>query len=337
MAAGRFGKTGNLVKIEELISKDKSFNKDDIYEGLWDSAKYNGEIYAVPFAANNLAIYYNKDHFKEAGINPNEIVTWEDLLEAAKKLTNKDRFGFQVPLGNGEWTVWTWQTFLWQAGGEFLTFPKYDNVEFNSKAGEAALQFWVDLVNKHKVANFSEPGAGYKTDQFVAGKVSMMINGPWNYKALEKAKEERGLNYGAFIMPKAGKYAVDGKGRNATNIGGEDLYIFKSNNEKEMAVWEFAKFCMSSDFQVDWAIKTGYLPVSKSALESDAYQEFLKTSDFIAAYSNQMQYGKARPSIPNYGKISSNLGKEIEKALYMKSDVSKALERAAKYTKKQLK
>ena len=89
---------------------------------------------------------------------------------------------------------------------------------------------------------------------------------------------------------------------------------------------------MSADFQVEWAIKTGYLPVSKSAAADAKYQDFLKENEFIKTYSDQMQYGKARPSIPEYVKISEYLGKEIEKTLYNKQDAKTSLERAAKYT-----
>ena len=333
---GQLAKTGNLVKIEDLIKSDSSFDKNDVYQGLWDVSTYKGEIWTVPFSANNLGLYYNKKHFKEAGIDPQSIKTWDDLLAVSKKLTKADRMGFQVPLGNSEWTVWTWQTLLWQAGGEFLSEVS-DKAAFNTAAGINALQFWTDLVQKEKVASFSEPDAGYKTDDFLAGRVSMMINGPWNYGTLEDASKNSGFEYGVIMLPSAGKYAVDGKGRNATNIGGENLFLFKSNADRESAAWKFSKFIMSGDFQVDWAIKTGYLPVSKSAAANTQYQDFLKENEFIKTYSDQMQFGKARPSIPEYVKISEYLGKEIEKTLYNKQDAKTSLERAATYTNDLLK
>jgi multiple sugar transport system substrate-binding protein len=334
---GQMAKTGKLVKVQDLIDADSSFDKNDIYDGLWGVSTYQGEIWTVPFSANNLGLYYNKKHFKEAGINPDSIKTWDDLLSAAKKLTNDDRYGFQVPLGKNEWTVWTWQTLLWQANGEFLTVPKYKTAVFDSEAGVNALQFWTDLVHKYKVANFSEPDTGYKTDDFLAGRVSMMINGPWNYGVLKEAASETGFEYGVIMLPKAGSYAAYGNGRRATNIGGENLFIFKSTPEEEKASWEFSKYLMSHEFQVDWAMKTGYLPVSKSSNEDPKYKAFLDENEFIKVYADQMQYGKARPSVPEYGKISTRLGKEIEKALYKKSTAQKALINASKYANRLLK
>jgi multiple sugar transport system substrate-binding protein len=89
------------------------------------------------------------------------------------------------------------------------------------------------------------------------------------------------------------------------------------------------KFLMSADFQVDWAMNTGYLPVSKSAANSPRYQEFLQANPFIKAYNDQMPVGKTRPSIPQYPALSQTLGKYLEAALYGKLSSQEALDKAA--------
>ncbi len=297
---GMLAEADVLVAAEDYIKKDRKFKKSDIYPGLWEVSKHKGKIYTVPFEANCLGIYYNKKHFKEAGIKKLP-KTWNQFYAAAKKLTTKKRYGFQVPIGTNEWTVWTWQTLLWQAGGEFLN-KKKTAPAFNSKAGVTAIKFWKKMID-NKVANFSEPDAGYKTDEFEAGKISMMINGPWNLMRLKDNKD-----LGIFFLPKKKRYA--------TNIGGENLFIFKTTKAKEKASWEFAKWIMSADFQVEWTMKTGYLPVSKSAAKAPKYKAFLKKNPNVAVYVDQMKYGKARPSVPAYNEISAALGKQLEQALY---------------------
>jgi multiple sugar transport system substrate-binding protein len=314
-------RTGKLVKVQDYINKDKAFNAKDIPAGLWGLCKYNGEIYGVPFDANNLAIYYNKKIFKDAGVDPAKIVTWADLRAAAKKLTKQGQYGFQVPQGQGEWLVWTWMTGLWQAGGEFLG-DNNTKVKFNSKAGADAIQLWYDMVNVDKSSYFSEPGAGYKPDDFIAGRVAMMINGPWNFPVLEKAKKEAGLDYGAIFLPKNKK--------NATNLGGENMYIFKSNKTKEDAAWKFSKYIMSPDFQADWSMTAGYLPVSTSTLNNPAYKKFLADNPFIKTYADQVKYGLGRPPIAEYDAISAIVGKSLEKVLYGKQSAKDALDEAAK-------
>lgn len=325
---GFFAEAGVLAPVEDFIKNDPSFNKDDVYEGLWELGTYKGKIYTAPFDTNNLAIYYNKELFKEAGLDPEaymgKALTWEEFRELAKKLTKDkdgdgkiDQYGFMVPFGRLEWTVWTWEVFLWSAGGELLTEDQSKPI-FASEAGIKALQYWVDLVYKDKVAKLSEANAGYKLDDFFAGRVAMMINGPWNFPVL---KSEGWLEKtGVMLMP----YDK----RIATNIGGENLFIFKTTPEREKAAWEFAKFVMSPEFQVPWALKTGYLPVCKSALENPEYKKFLEENVFIKIYVENLQYGKARPPVPQYPEMSAAIGQAIEAALLQKKDPETALKEA---------
>jgi multiple sugar transport system substrate-binding protein len=324
---GRLAASGKLLSAQDFMEVDKSFNRDDIYDGLLKSGFYDGKIFTVPFEANCLGMYYNKKHFRDAGIEKIP-ENWEEFMQTAVKLTvdadengQPERFGFLMPLGTEEWTVWTWQTFLWQAGGDIISRDGKELV-FHESPGVNALQFWVDLVHKYKCAVFSARNAGYKIDPFISGKVSMMINGPWNYPVLSEQNE---VEYGSFKLP------MDE--RRSTNIGGENLFIFRSNPDKEEASWKFAKFVMSEKFQVDWAIKTGYLPVSRRAAASDGYIDFLESNPFIKTYVDSMEFGMARPAIKNYSRISKRIGHAIEKALYRQMPPREALKEAYENSK----
>jgi multiple sugar transport system substrate-binding protein len=318
MNTGQMAKTGKLVKIDDFLKNDSSFDKSDIYPGLWEGGSYKGTVWTFPFAANNVALYYNKDHFKKAGLDPNGLKTWQDLKAYAKKLTTKDQYGLELSIGTGEWlTFSTLLPFLWQAGGD-LVASDGDKAVFNSQAGVEALEYLSSLVNDEKCAKWSEIGAGYKIDNFVAGRVSMMICGPWNLGAL---KSQNNVTYGAIFLPK-GKV-------NATDLGGENLYLFKSNESREKAAWELCKFIASADFQVDWAMSTGYLPISKSAANNLKYREFLNGNDFIKTFSDQMQYAKARPGIPAYQKVSDAFSKAADLVFYKKKSAKEALDAAA--------
>ena len=312
-----------LTPFDDLIAGDKTFQQDDIFPGLWEASTINGKIYSIPFETNNLAVYYNRDLFEKAGIKEPP-KTWDELAEAAQKLTadldgdgKTDRYGLQLPLGKNEWTVWTWQTFLWQAGGEFYD-PAAKKVVFNTKAGAVALDFWINLIDKG-VASFSEPEAGYKIGDFLAGRVAMMINGPWNLGELQAQSQIQ--NYGSFPLPK-NKTA-------ATNIGGEHIALLSDSPKKAKAAWEFVKYLVSPEFQVDWSIKTGYIPISSQAIESKEYQDFLQKNPFMSTFANQMKVGRARPAIAKYTRYSSILGRALEKALYKKTTPPKALDQAA--------
>lgn len=326
MNTGQMAKTGKLVKIDDFLKNDSSFDKTDIYPGLWEGGSYKGSVWTFPFAANNVALYYNKDHFKAAGLDPNGLKTWQDLKAYAKKLTTKDRYGLELSIGTGEWlTFSTLLPFLWQAGGDLVTSDG-DKAVFNSQAGVEALEYLSSLVNDEKCAKWSEVGAGYKIDNFVAGRVSMMICGPWNLAAL---KSQNNVKYGAIFLPKGKAYATD--------LGGENLYLFKTNKDREKAAWELCKYIASADFQVDWAMSTGYLPISKSAANNPKYKEFLKDNDFVKIFSDQMQHAKARPGIPAYQKVSDSFSKAADLVFYKKKSAKVALDAAAKKATRYLK
>ncbi len=325
MNTGQMAKTGKLVKIQELIDADQNFDKNDVYQGLWDGGSYDGSVWTFPFAANNVALYYNKKHFEEAGLNPAGLKTWDDLVAYAGKLTGDDRVGLEVSIGTGEWmTFSTLLPFLWQAGGKFIS-EDGKTILFNSEAGVRALEFLASLVNEHKVAKWSEVGAGYKIDNFLAGRVSMMICGPWNLGALKKQDK---VEYGAIMLPKDKIFATD--------LGGENLYLFKSDAEREKAAWELCKFIASTEFQVDWAIATGYLPISKSAAADPRYQTFLAENPFVRTFSEQMQYAMARPSVPGYQKVSDEFSKAADLVFYGKMSAQDALDKAAQKSKRYL-
>jgi multiple sugar transport system substrate-binding protein len=318
METGRMAKTGKLVKVEALLNKDPSFDKADIYPALWEGGSYEGAVWTFPFSANNVGLYFNKDHFKEAGLDPSGLKTWEDLRNYAKKLTTDDHIGLELSIGTGEWlTFSTLLPFLWQAGGDFIAADGKEAV-FNSQAGIEAFEFLSGLVNQDKCAKWSEAGAGFKIDNFLAGRVSMMICGPWQMSALQA---QDNVNYGAISLPK-------NKVR-ATDLGGENLYLFKSKPSQEEAAWKLCKFITSAEFQVDWAIATGYLPISKSAANDPRYQSFLASNDFIKAFTDQMPDASARPALPAYQKVSDEFSKAADLVFYQKKSAREALNNAA--------
>jgi len=326
---GRLAEMGALVPVQDFMDDDPAFKPDEIFPVLWDASRYDGRIYSIPFDCNNLALFYNADHFEEAGLTEPPS-TWDDLLKTARKLTvDRDgdgvpeRYGFQLPLGRKEWAVWTWECFLWQAGGELLTEDLL-RPRFQEAPGVRALQFWLRL-SEGKGVSFSEMDAGYKLDDFLGGRVSMVINGPWNLRIL---KEQSRLRFGVAPLPRGA--------RQATNIGGENLFIFRSSPRKEKAAWEFARWAASAEFQRDWAIGTGYLPVNAAVLDDPAFAEYVTGNPAVGVFLDQMKTGRVRPPVAYYPELSNHLGSAIEKTLLKAVPPARALGEAAAAVEKQI-
>ena len=313
---GKLNQLGALLPLEDWL--DNSPIKSEIDPAMFGSMELDGHILSVPFATNNAAVFYRPSLFAEAGISTTP-ETWSELQTAAQKLTQDinndnrpDRYGIFLSLGKAEWTVFAWLPFIYSAGGDLLTGEQPDLV---NPGAIAALQLGADLV-KAKVAMLSPPERGYEIDNFIAGKAAMQITGPWTLTQLKSTK----IDYDVFPIPVAQKPAAV--------IGGENLFVFKTTPEREQASLRFLEYVLSEEFQTAWALATGYLPVNLKSQQSEAYQTFVQENPLLKVFLQQMEWAKSRPIIPEYSRISENLGRAIEASLLGKQTPQAALERS---------
>ncbi len=317
--------TGQLAQFDALLPLEdwlaRSSIKMEIDRAMFASMELDGHIYSIPFATNNTAIFYRPSLFEAAGIIKLP-ETWAELESAAEKLTKDtnndgriDRHGLSLSLGKGEWTVFAWLPFIFGAGGELINNNNLPNIV--NKGTIAALEFGRDLVN-NKLAILSAPERGYELDNFINGKVAMQVTGPWTLGQLRSTK----IDYGVFPIPKLT--------RNAAVIGGENLFLFKTNPKQEKAALRFLEYVLSEDFQTQWALKTGYLPINIKSQQSEEYQKFVKQNPAVKVFLEQMKYARSRPIIPKYSRLSENLGRAIEASLLNQKTPQSALSESQK-------
>ncbi|MEM7580508.1 MAG: ABC transporter substrate-binding protein [Mastigocoleus sp.] len=319
--------TGQLVELDALFPIDemleKSPVKSELDPALFGSMEYNGRLWSVPFATNNVAVFYRPSLFKAAGIT--EIPkNWQEFRQAAKKLTRDtngngkiDQHGIFLPLGKGEFTVFIWLPFMWTAGGEFINAEVQSPaaVDLTQNQGAvSALQLWQDLV-KDNSAILSAPERGFETNDFVKGKVAMQVTGPWTLTYITNDLSDG--DFGVFPIPT--------KEKPATSIGGENLFLFKTTPERQKAAFKFAEYVVSQEFQTEWALGTGYLPANLKSRQSQKYQQYLNQNPASKIFLEQMEYGRSRPIFPGYSRVSENIGRAMESVLLQKSSPQQAL------------
>ncbi len=311
--------TGKLNKLGVLLPLEDWFNnspiKAEVDPAMLDSMMLNGHILSIPFATNNTAIFYRPSLFKEVGITETP-KTWKALQEAAVKLTQDtnndgriDRHGIFLSLGKGEWTVFVWLPFIYSADGGLISNNQPNIVNSGTIK---ALQLGADLVTSNS-AMLSAPERGYEMDNFIAGKVAMQVTGPWTLGQLAAID----IDYDVFPIPVLEKPAAV--------IGGENLFVFKSNEKRERASKEFLEYVLSEEFQTTWALKTGYLPINLKSQQSTEYREYVQKNPVLDVFLSQMKFAKSRPIISNYTRLSENLGRAIEASLLGKETPEEAL------------
>ncbi|MEK8129283.1 extracellular solute-binding protein [Paenibacillus filicis] len=242
-----------------------------------NSAKLNGKYYAIPTAVRSLALFYNKDLFTKAGLDPNKPpATWEELVDYSKKLTERDKNGQLVVEGftfqtNSQLPHWYRDTLLQQAGGKDVSEDRRKILWNETPAGLEAFSYLVDFGVKHKV------GAKdfYTNDitAFKGGFAALSVDGSFQLGGL--AKDSPNLNYAIAPLPsyKDKKAAPASYWANAItkNVSGKKLE----------AATEFLKFLTSKEVQEQWAEKVGELPAKKEVAQQEKFTKDAKLGPFI--------------------------------------------------------
>ncbi|MDN3311706.1 ABC transporter substrate-binding protein [Microbacterium oryzae] len=318
---GQLIDTGAVVPLDDLLDDpSSSLSRENITEGMLSTGIFDGEQYSIPTDAGNYAMVYNKAMFEEAGITETP-ETWAELADVAAKLTDgTSRYGIYLPISSGEWPVFTWQSTLWSAGGEFLN---EDNTEvlFNSDEGVAALTAWTDLIESgsaYPQTLFSNTNNG-GTAALTAGKVAIAYDGAYNLATIDEALGEE--NVGVFAVP--------GIDEPAMNLGTDNSYILEGSEEEQAGAWEFLQYWMSPSVQAEWDIASGYFPTNTATSEDETWQAYLEENPRIDVFVSQLPYAQARPSITTYAEISNALSEQLTRAMMGSASPKEALDAAA--------
>ena len=317
----RYAANDALEALDSYFERDGINPEDIFFPFAVDINRYDGKLYGVPLFNSTRVLVYNKDLFKEAGLDPERPPqTWTELVEYAKKLTKWDGnvldvAGFQVPVGK-EMGVNFFCQLLWQKGGEIFNEDN-TKVVFNSPEGVEALQFYADLFLKHKVSTF-DFGAGTQGGQepFPRGKAAMRMGGSFDLVYL--AQEAPDLDYGTALLPRPED------GEFISLVDSFSIFMMTDAKNKEDA-WTFLKYCSSKEAQLAFAKTSFRLPANIEAAQDPYFQEDPRMRVFAEALAN----GRALPVTPEWSEIEDILYAEIEAAINGVKTPQEALDTAA--------
>jgi multiple sugar transport system substrate-binding protein len=284
--------------------------RDEILPVALSSCYFEDKLWGLPDQTNGLCLFYNKEHFRSVGLDPEKPpTTWDELIAYGKKLTRRDEEIFGVGLNNSLW--WS-LPFFYTYGAEFLS-EDGKHCLLGSPEGIAAFQLKVDLYQKYKIEGGGWRAGGITPDVgFQNGRYSMILNGPWAVESLRRT----GIDFGVGLIPA-------GPAGTATNVGGNDLVVFRSTSEPELAA-EFLKFVASAETQRMWASRLSQIPVNVKASDVINPEEH----PYIAVFVRQMKTAIARPQVTNYPEIENLMNPEMQAALDGTKSVEAALNSA---------
>lgn len=294
---------GIMADLTDYMSKDTTFKKDSMPEGMYGPFTVNGKLYCMPTMTFVNVLFYNKTIFDNAGIPyPDENYTWDTLRETAKKLTKDtngdgkvDQYGFSF----GAWPNFIFP-YIWANGGEFVKEDRKTAV-LNSPENVQTFQFLHDIIWKDKATPSAAANKSNAYD-FANGNIAMFDLGSWNVGVYDDKK----INYGITLTPKAPN------GNRAVNTFPNGWFIINQSENKDDA-WKYLAFNASEEGQKVAAEGKVGMPTNTQITNSDAYLKSSTTPGVdlsVTLKSAQMSRGAYTTS--NWGEIESKIWPEFD-------------------------
>jgi sn-glycerol 3-phosphate transport system substrate-binding protein len=323
------------IDVYELLEQDVIVPWDDVattpedkawlksfYPALMANGTYKGKVYGIPFQRSTIVLYWNKEAFKEAGLDPEKPPgTWNEMTQMAQKLVKKDasgnvsRWGVMVP--STGYAYWMFQAFARQNGQDLMN-KDGNQVNYANPAVIEALQYWRDLGAKHKVMPEGTVEWGTLRQAFTEGKTAMMWHTTGNLTAV---KDSAKFPFGVAMLP-ASK-------QRGSPTGGGNFYLFKKTSpEERKAALAFVKFMTAPGRAADWSMATGYVATSAAAYDTPRLKEYATTFPPAVVARDQFQYATPELSTFQTGRVRKVLDDAIQASLTGQKPPAEALKGA---------
>lgn len=308
--------TGITMPLNEYYTEEilADYSEESIADVTVD-----GDIVAVPFEQDLMALFYDIDAFEEAGIEPPQ--TWDEMITAAEQLATESTSGITYDMTKGAYGNFSFSPFVWQGGGDFFE----DNQSMlNTEPVINALELWKTMADNGS-ANLKP--SRFASDVGILGdkETAMWVGGSFGIKALETDYPD--ANIGVIPLP------IPEGGQPMSVAGGWKLVVNSqsdvSSEAAEFLQWLFLDEDAERSTEWNTEAKFSYSP-RQSVIDNaeEVYQEGLR-----ASFTNEI-YGTERPELSMEPEVADIIGDMIQDALFTMSPeeaAAKADERLQQY------
>lgn len=287
MPAPQLMSSGVLEPLDDYIKKN-NVDVNDFESSLLSAFQWQGKTYGLPKDFNTLALFYNKDMFKAAGINEPP-KTWDELKADAQKLTKNGVKGLVLSSDLARF-----EAFINQNGGSVY---KDGKVTLNLPENAQALDFYTGLITKDKVADTPQNlGAGWNGDAFAAKKAAMAIEGGWMIPFLKDKAPD--LNYGIAELP---------AGKQKSTMAFTVAYVMSKDSKHKDEAFKLIEFLTGKSGQ-QFVVDSGLALPSRKSMEEGFKAKYPERAAFIdgASYSVPWQFGLLGTKVPDAANKASD-------------------------------
>lgn len=313
-----------VIPLDDFIAADGGQEYiDDFMPAFMQNSYYDGKIYSIPFQRSTIIMYYNKDHFRAAGLDP-EVPpkNWEELREYAKKLTitdasgNVNQWGVMIPMDD----PFMFYGFSRQNSTTVSEIMSEDgkSVYFDTPENAEALQYLLDLAKVDKVMPEGAIKWGDGPSNFMAGATSITFT---SSGSLTNILDNTDFEVGTAFLPAGKQYG--------SATGGANLYIFNGIDEKKQeAAWKFIRWITEPERVAQWSIDTGYVATRQSAFDTDLMKDYLAKVPQAKTAKEQLEYACSELRVHNNQRCLQALKQGVDAALTGASTPEEAMKQA---------
>jgi sn-glycerol 3-phosphate transport system substrate-binding protein len=326
-----------ITPVQEFIDKD-NYDVSDLEPNVLAYYTVDGKQASMPFNTSTPMLYYNKDMFRAAGLDPEKPPrTFEEVWEAARVLTQKDASGNVVVSGISMSIYgWFFEQFLAVSGGYYANNANgrdalATEATFNGPEGVAILDWWKGMWDEGLMGNYGRVNADVRT-AFYAEQTAMFVDSTAVLRGAMDTVDGK-FEIGTAYLPRPNEAAFDTSG---TIIGGGSLWIINASTPAEQAcAWEFIKYQASPEQQAYWHTMSGYFPIRDTAYDvtlatewREQYPQFKTAVDQLhIAPNNRVTQGGLIGVFPT---ARQTIEGAIEEVLAGVATPQEALDKAAK-------
>lgn len=276
--------SGSVIPVEDMF-ETTGYDASTVMEVISSYYTVEGKQYAMPFNVSTPMLYYNKEAFEAAGLDPEVApTTYDEVLEYAKQLVESGA----APVGYSQ-AIYGW-FFEQQLAGLGVTYGNNDNgrsaavtaVDFDQNGGGLKIfQMWKDLYDSGYFEDYGTTTADTQT-AFFSGQTAMIIDSTAIVKnALDSAYFEVGTAY----LPR-----IEQNEEGGVIIGGGSLWLLDTGDtEKEEQAWKFVEYITNAEVQAKWSMGTGYFAINEAAYDLDEMKAYLEEYPQFATAVNQLK------------------------------------------------
>lgn len=244
-------KAGVLVDLRPFLEGPDGLDTSDWPGTMCEAGRVGEGTYWLPFNVTVPTLYYNREAFEEADLEPPQ--TWDEFFEAAAKLTTPDRAGVAL------WNItWPYISMIWSEGGS-LNSPDYTSITLDDPVAVAIMTKLQRLVQTGAAIMPDQASGGHRA-AFMSGRAAMILDSPAPYADILAGAHDFTPDVAMYPAGKAGRVYVPG--------GGGIVMLVTCPPEKRQAAWAFMRHMLSPESLAYYAKTSGYAPFTRASQEA---------------------------------------------------------------------